>query len=256
MGTRLEAGDPGLIDLREPSSPPHPRSTLVSSVSPAHVGRALLVSIVLLTVANAAVVVADAVLGPGRLHGVGRLFDVRREGNLPTWWSSLALLVCAGLLWAIGRAEGRGSRPAWPWVVLALVFAYLSLDEAASIHELASRPLRVRLGLDGALHFAWVVPAAMAVLTLALVLRRFVLELPPSFRRRCLVAAAVYVTGALGAELVEALAVSSGEDEGVWFDVLGAVEEGLEMVGIAIFVMALVRRLSELVGTWTVRLGR
>jgi hypothetical protein len=64
----------------------------------------------------------------------GRVLLVTTESNVPTWFSStqfvLAALAC---LW-VGRTD-RASTGARAWLLLALVFAFFSFDEIATIHE-------------------------------------------------------------------------------------------------------------------------
>ncbi len=68
--------------------------------------------------------------------GFERLFNLNNEGNAPSWYSSMTLALCAGLLAAIGLDKRqKHSRYAAHWLVLAAIFIYLSLDEAAEIHE-------------------------------------------------------------------------------------------------------------------------
>jgi hypothetical protein len=69
-------------------------------------------------------------------HGVSQFFDLNREGNLPTWFSSVQWLCVAALLgafaWRLVRRSEAGGRPL---LALAFLFLCLSLDEVAQIHE-------------------------------------------------------------------------------------------------------------------------
>lgn len=222
------------------------------ALSAAALVRALVVSIVFLHVASAAV----TLLGGG-LFGLGKLLDVRREANLPTLWSTLVLLACAGVLVLIARVERHVGARSWPWRLLSIVFSYLAVDEAVSLHELASRPMRDAAGLGGALHYAWVLPAGVAVVALGVALAPFVLTLPPDTRTRFSLAGACYLAGALALELPESLLVSQrGDDDGLTVAMFGAIEEGLEMTGVAIFLVALVRYLLVAAPAWSVRVER
>jgi hypothetical protein len=69
-------------------------------------------------------------------RGVSQFFDLNREGNLPTWFSSMQWLCVAAVLGAfawrlVSRAEGGGR----PLLALAFLFLCMSLDEVAQIHE-------------------------------------------------------------------------------------------------------------------------
>jgi hypothetical protein len=189
-----------------------------------------------------------------RAHLV-RMFDLDTEANIPTWYSSSTLLLCAGLLTVIFLSKRRVRDPAarnWGW--LAAVFLCLSLDEAAAIHEQAGYFFRDRLHAGGLLHFAWVIPGAILVAVFVLSFRKFLRDLPLDTRVRFVVAGAVYVGGALGLELVEGAVFESAGKNAV-FHVLVLVEETLEMVGVLIFMDALLRYMESQLPPLTLSLG-
>ena len=133
-----------------------------------------------------------------------RLFDVNKEANLPAWFSSSVLLICALVLWSTARVKSAvGDRFARHWWVLAAAFLYLSLDELISLHEATSSIIRSRLGVgeEGALSQAWVLLAAPLVLLFALVYLRFLIHLPARVMFLTVAAGCTYVAGALGMEL-------------------------------------------------------
>src|SRR3982751_4790319 len=74
---------------------------------------------------------------------VVRLVWLDGECNIPSWFSSCLLLVCALLLALIAAAQ-RQRPKAWfgHWLALALIFGFLSLDETAQLHELSIAPIR------------------------------------------------------------------------------------------------------------------
>ena len=135
------------------------------TISPARVTRLLSVIVTGLVLASVAGQFANLVLGRDRLLGFVRLFDVDKEGNVPAWYSSAALLIASALLAVIAGAKRQRRAPYWiHWSALALIFLYISLDETAEIHELSVLPLRTALRLHGVFYFAWVIPAAVVVL--------------------------------------------------------------------------------------------
>lgn len=176
---------------------------------------------------------------PGRDTFV-ELFTLDGELNVPTWYSSALLLVAAGLLGMIAwTARLEGAASVRSWAGLAVVFVYLSVDEAASIHERylgALSPLPER----GVVLYGWVVPAAVFVMVLTVVYARFVFLLPPPVRRLAVAAAALYVGGALGLELVEAVLDEQGPRTIVFAGIAG-LEDVLEMAGALVFIVALLR---------------
>ena len=118
-----------------------------------------------------------------------RLAWVDGEGNIPAWYSASLFLLGSLLLAAIasGRRQQRGEHVAH-WTVLSLIFAFLSLDETASLHELSIAPLRDSFGATGLLYYGWIVPAAVCVVLFVLAYLAFLARLPPRTRRLFVVA--------------------------------------------------------------------
>jgi hypothetical protein len=123
--------------------------------------------------------------------------------------------------------------------LLAVIFLLMSVDEIASIHELTIRPLRTYLDANGAFLFTWVIPGTLFVILIFVRMLRLLRALDTRTRYRFLSAGAVYVGGALGMEMVSGAYVSAGGDDAV-FAVLTIIEELLEMLGILLFLHALV----------------
>ncbi|MDP8942594.1 MAG: hypothetical protein M3N16_00490 [Actinomycetota bacterium] len=145
-----------------------------------------------------------------------------------------------------GGHAGVRRRYAGHWTALALLFVVLSADETAKLHELSTGPLRDALDIGGALHYAWVVPGIALAAGCAAVYGRFVLGLPRPIRRLVVGAAAVYLTAALGLELVEGLLGRWETDESLGLGLVGTFQETGEMLGILVFLRAMVLHLESL----------
>jgi hypothetical protein len=131
-------------------------------------------------------------------------------------------------------------------VALSLIFAYLSLDEISDLHGLWRQftlPDSYRLPGTTDPNYAWVVPGLVLVVALAIAFRRFVLELPARTRRLVVLAGAIYIGGAIGAELVGGLIVNATWNNTA-FLIVSALEEVGEMLGIALFIYALLLHLG------------
>ena len=82
------------------------------------------------------------------------------------------------------RARGRrrvcARRTHWArhWAGLAVLFAWLSLDETAEIHERIGKWLRDWLDLHGVLYYAGVIPALLLAVVVAVAYVRFLRALP------------------------------------------------------------------------------
>lgn len=203
----------------------------------------LLATILILTVVSMTFAYIDRVLHAQPFPGftqIHELVDVNEEGGLAAWFSSGQLLLAALLLLGVATAVARrGGKHVWYWRGLTLVFAYLSLDELVALHEKTNSVTRDALGLSGALYFGWVVVAAPVVLLFGLAYLRFVLALPARTRLLVIAAGVMFVTGAMGFELVGAAIWDSGGAETMTYAVTNTVEEVLEMVSIAVFVYAI-----------------
>lgn len=177
-------------------------------------------------------------------------FDVDEEITVPTWYSSSALLFCSLLLAVIARGVGQqgGAHPR-SWAGLAVIFLLASMDEASGFHELPMRVLRRSYDLPSFLYFAWVIPGAMVLVVFFLAYLRFWLHLPPRTRRLFALAAAVYVIGAFGFEMLGAHITATEGQGNTPFQLVATTEEALEMFGVLIFIGALLDHLAQLGGS-------
>lgn len=207
--------------------------------------RLLLLGLVL-AIPLAASAVAVQLAGTGGI--VGRtfvdFFHPDREHSVLSWFQSLQLLLCGGLAWTVmqrGASGSAGHRIAW--TALACGFVFLSLDEAAVIHERLEVVVPAAWR-TGPLRFAWVVPALAMLVALAPCFRSLLRDLPTAHRRRLLAAAGVYLGGAVGMEMVDG-AVQSTHGAGTAYWTLVVVEEALEMTGQWLAVRAFARIVVE-----------
>ena len=186
---------------------------------------------------------------------LGQFFYLDGERNLPTAFSTFLLLLAAAMLTLIACVERRWRHRVAHWAVLALGFALMAIDEAWAFHERLTVPMREALGNrdPGIFYDAWVVPALALLLVLALFFARFLLGLPSSTRLRFLVAGVVYVGGAVGIELIEGRFVETHGDRNLTFGTISTIEETMEMVGVILFIRALLVHLAETVGELRIR---
>ncbi|QDT35902.1 hypothetical protein [Stratiformator vulcanicus] len=177
-------------------------------------------------------------------------FDLGFEPSVSAWYSSLALCASAGTLAIVGLLHRSRNEPSVMWFLLGIIFVGLSLDEMVMFHETLDNTLRSRLGTGGLLHFAWVIPASLLVLAVGLTYLRFLMNLPLRTRALFLLAGGLFVGGAIGVELLEGAIVDSGGLNSVTFTLVQALEEGLEMIGVAVFLYALLDYLRKEFGVF------
>jgi hypothetical protein len=179
-----------------------------------------------------------SVLNRGGKNPTLSALDLDSERSISTWFSSSALLFCSILLTTIAYYGKRGSRYAGHWKLLALIFLLMSLDEAASFHEMMI-PLRSALDLGGFLFYAWVIPGAAFVLVFALAYLKFFLELPSKSRRLFAIAGILYIWGVLGMEMISGYQTDLYGRTTPIHVAITTIEETFEMLGLSIFTYAL-----------------
>lgn len=216
-------------------------------ILPRRVVVVLMIAVAAVTAANLATQIAKHVYGHNVMLGFVRVFYVDAEANVPTWLSSAMLLLSAVVLGLIAAVAWERRRPyAWHWTVLALLFAALSLDEASAVHETIVQLVVAITGVGGALtNTAWLIPAGVVLVLLAVASRGFVRQLPPTTRRRALTAAAVILAGGVGVELIGGYYSHLHGYENLPYALIATAEELLEMVGEVLFVHAWLSHLAE-----------
>lgn len=167
-------------------------------------------------------------LGGKDYYGIVGFFNLDHERTLATFYSYTILLFSATLLALIAAAKytNRDSSTKY-WAGLSGIFLFLTMDEMLVLHE---RLIDVDI--------PWMVIYGFLGLVFLMVYRSFITSLPFRIRRLFLLAGVIYVSGAGG---VESLAgrryylYGGGE----LYQSLIVVEETLEMIGIVIFIHAL-----------------
>ena len=199
----------------------------------------LLYLITILLLANVTGIVFKFYLDHDYFYGLIPLFDFNKENNIPTLYSSFALIFVSILLSLIGSTHKRLGSSYILWFGLAIIFLFLSIDETASIHERFADPVRESLNTSGLLYYAWVIPYGAALIVFTIVYFRFLTGLPTRIRNLFLVSGALFVSGAIGFELLGGRQAELYGRENPLFVFLYTCEEFLEMLGIVIFIYAL-----------------
>ena len=181
------------------------------------------------------------------------LFNLDRELNFPTWYSAFNLGFCALLLKiiALGKQQ-QGDRHARDWRLLSIIFGLLAIDEVVSIHEILIIPeVSEALNLPWFLHSMWVIPGTVFVVWFVRRFSKFLNHLPPRSQQQFVMAACLYVGGALVMEMVGSYFAESIGQQHIVYAAIATVEEILEMAGIIAFLYALLYYVSQ----WTPKLN-
>lgn len=89
--------------------------------------------------------------------------------------------------------------------------------------------------------FAWVIPGSAIVLATGIFFLKFLVELPRMTRKQFIVAGCLFMGGALEVEFIETYYWGRhGGDNFAW-QMIGTTQECLEMVGIVVFIWALLK---------------
>jgi hypothetical protein len=182
----------------------------------------------------------------GQQHGFLRMFDLGSESNIPTWYQTTTIALSGYLLWFIASAKrSTGDQFAWFWGFMSIVFFFLSADEAAGFHEAVGSVLEKIMPTGGVLSYGWIIPYSLLGIGFLVIIWRFLHSLEPRYRRLLIASGIVYVSGAVGMEMVEAY---FDNIVGIYSPIgvsLRAVEEGLEMFGILFFNYSLLTYIKE-----------
>lgn len=200
-------------------------------------------------VAGAALLAIELILealfaAPLPSYTVQMWFDLNGEANIPSWFSSTQLFAVAALAAYAALAECAAwraplSRSGW-WLASA-IFLYLSLDEAAQLHEAVGEQVSKHVTI-GALQenvYYWLPAFLPAIVFGGLYLAVFLWSRFRS-RPRLLLLAALGLACWLLVPLSELLDGVTRLSRG-WRHVAWGFEELLEMVGATYFFVAVLR---------------
>ena len=98
--------------------------------------------------------------------------------------------------------------------------------------------MRAAWDLRGPLYYGWVIPGAAAVLLIGCTYARFLKHLPARTRRTMFWAAAVFLGGSLGVEMVSAWWADVHGEANLTYALIITAEEFGEMLGVVILVEA------------------
>lgn len=164
-----------------------------------------------------------------------QLFDVDEENNLPTWFSGAILALAAGCLWLCARHKRQvRDRSVNQWYVLTFGFLFMSVDEVAGLHE----------SLNSTIQSSWVIPGGIVAFLVGLSFIPFLWNLPSRTRNYFIVAGALYVGGAIGVEIIGA----PMDADTMLYNLTTVAEEGLEMFGVILFLIALLSYMRPAAG--------
>ena len=167
------------------------------------------------------------------------LFDFDTEHNVPTFYSSLALLFSAILLFLIAFKNKKSNQVYFPWLILGLVFLFLSFDEILELHEHFVRLTQRLFELSGFGTAYWTIPYLIGLFLLFIVLFKFLKLLPKKTLYLFLISGGIFLSGAVGMEVIGGRYLEFNGINTPVYCFLYTIEELLEMAGIILFIYSL-----------------
>jgi hypothetical protein len=167
-------------------------------------------------------------------------FFINNEGNVATFWNTLLLLLTSAVAFVLASAKfSEGNKYRFEWLLLGLVFFYLSMDEASVIHEKFSVLLKDLPDINGWAHYKWLYAGGVAVLVLTFLFLRFYLHL--DLRNKILfpVSMALYLFGAFGGELLSGYYAQANGTKNIPYMLMTHGEELGEQIGIILMIFTL-----------------
>lgn len=229
-------------------------------IKPLTVGKYLasLIALLILVGAGANYAIYNIVPHPEhQIADVLKRFDLGHEPSIPAFYSAIVMLLAAStsaFLSIYDTSQKHNRRLSWR--LLTLVLVLLAIDEVVMFHEMGTAAME-QLGLSGTLYFSWVIPGAIFAAVVGISFTKLLLSLGWRTRILFLASGAIFVSGAIGMELIAGIIFAGADTE---LDALSsvahvlsqAVEEGLEMIGMALFLCTLLDLINiEGISIWT-----
>ncbi len=222
----------------------HPRETALL----------LLAFVILLTVLHC---IAQTVLfctGNQELRFITGYVDLDIEKNIPSLYSGFALFFSSILFFCIFSLEEKQERKRRYWLGLAVVFLFLSLDEAFVLHERLSDYTAEYikstgiLEATGLLYFPWIIPYSILMIILGLLYFRFILSLPRRTTILLILSAIIFLSGAAGFDMLGGREADLHGYYTITYIVLFTIEEFLEMIGVVLLIYTLLDYIKQRFG--------
>jgi hypothetical protein len=223
-------------------------ATVVVEINPRKMLKALLYMIALLLSLNVLGIIINAHFDYRIAKGMAKIIDFDLEKNIPTLYSTLALIFSSALLFFIASEYRKTKQHNILWFTLSAIFLFLAVDETASLHEHLLKPTRDFLGTSGLLYYAWVIPYSIGLMALGVVYSKFLHSLPKKTKWLFITSGAIFVLGAIGFEMLSGWQAEVSGKRTYLYMIFYTCEEALEMTGIAIFIYALLSHIVNEMG--------
>jgi hypothetical protein len=165
-------------------------------------------------------------------------FNLNAEANLPTWYSTILLFLVSLVSYLIYRLGLRIPKEKWfpknLWLLMSLVYLFLSIDEAAQLHEI----------MDQLIHLKWIyVYAPLAGLVFMGCFYYFIILRRKDGKLGGLVIGGMVVF-AIGGLVSEWISYKFNPLRYAYQQIEFVVEEGLELIGVSMVLTGCLQELN------------
>jgi len=173
-------------------------------------------------------------------------FFLDAEGNITTFINALLLFIPSLLLIVISIWKfSAKDKFRFHWIGLAMIFFFLSIDEAAVIHESMIKPMRAIVGSDGVFYFAWIIPGMIIVSAFGLVYLMFFLHLENKFKILFMLSLGVYICGVIGGEMISGYFAANLGLKNFTYTIVASFEESIEYIGCSLIIYSLLKYIEH-----------
>lgn len=210
------------------------------------VAKFLITTIVVLAIASLAGQLIKYTTGHDSVFGLVSMFDLDKELSIPSFFSAIQLFIVGMLLiyiYFLRKEKEESDVLYWKW--LSFIFVFLSIDEACSIHELLNKPTEILLNTSGVFKYPWTITYGAGLILFGCCFFKFITNLDKKTRYWMFLAFLIYVGGAIGMEMVSGLHTEIVGRENIIHSFITTMEETLEMIGVTVFLLALLDYLNR-----------
>ena len=201
---------------------------------------------VVLILLNSIMLVVYFYIDDSKIFDFVQMVDLDQEANLPTVFSSSILLIAALLFYLLSqKSKIQKNSQYYYWLGLSAVFIFLGFDEGATIHETLGDMTEKYVDTSGYLHYPWVISYGILVAILGFLYFRFFIRMEKRVFWSFAKAAAIFLSGAIGFELLGAKEASLHGSDTMLYCYYYTIEESLEMFGVIYLISILLGLLKK-----------
>lgn len=178
-------------------------------------------------------------LSYGNFYEVTNRFDFDDEASIPTWFSNVLFLMAASAAGLAAYLE-RKKKSFGVWLLIMSGAILGSIDEVSTVHESGLQSIHLLFFNENAptlLANAWVVIVPVVLIFIAWFFVLALRVLPKKTIKLFAIAAAIYLSGAIGVDIITSTLLDSTPfiEQGIFV----AIEEVSELVGLSILIYAI-----------------